>query len=89
VGTRVSARDFLERTGGGAPILLGDIQGPIDNAALIFGHPAFLESLITTPRGLFMHVDITNGLVGQDWPETDLDEICAVLEAGASFRRES
>ena len=35
-----------------------------------------------TPRGLFIHVDITNGLVGRDWPETDLDEISAILEAG-------
>ena len=35
-----------------------------------------------TPRGLFLHVDITNGLTGDDWPETDLDEIDAVLDAG-------
>jgi hypothetical protein len=28
-----------------------------------------------TNRGLFIHVDITNGLVGEDWPQTDLDEI--------------
>jgi hypothetical protein len=36
----------------------------------------------TTSRGLFIHVDITNGLVGADWPETDLDEIYAILDAG-------
>lgn len=35
-----------------------------------------------TPRGLFLHIDITNGLTGDDWPETDLDEIYALLEAG-------
>ena len=35
-----------------------------------------------TPRGLFIHVDITNGLVGEDWPETDLEEIAAILDAG-------
>ena len=35
-----------------------------------------------TPRGLFIHVDITNGLVGRDWPETDLDEISRILDAG-------
>lgn len=35
-----------------------------------------------TPRGLFVHVDITNGLVPSDWPETDLDEIYAILDAG-------
>jgi hypothetical protein len=33
-----------------------------------------------TPRGLFVHVDITNGLVDETWPETDLDEIYALLE---------
>ncbi len=36
----------------------------------------------STPRGLFLHIDITNGLVGEDWPETDLDEIYALLDAG-------
>jgi hypothetical protein len=35
-----------------------------------------------TPRGLFLHIDITNGLVPPDWPETDLDEIYALLDAG-------
>jgi hypothetical protein len=35
-----------------------------------------------TPRGLFLHVDITNGLTGDNWPETDLEEIYALLEAG-------
>ena len=34
------------------------------------------------PRGLFIHVDITNGLVDASWPETDLDEITALLDAG-------
>jgi hypothetical protein len=33
-----------------------------------------------TPRGLFIHVDVTNGLVDGSWPETDLDEIYALLE---------
>ncbi len=32
-----------------------------------------------TNRGLFIHVDITNGLVGDDWPETDLGQIYALL----------
>jgi hypothetical protein len=35
-----------------------------------------------TPRGLFIHVDVTNGLVGDDWPETDLDEVYAIIDAG-------
>jgi hypothetical protein len=43
-------RVFIERTGGRLPVRLGDIQGPIDNAALIFGHTAFLEALVTRPR---------------------------------------
>lgn len=43
-------RFFLERTGGRMPIRLGDVQGPLDNAALIFGHTAFLEALLTAPR---------------------------------------
>jgi hypothetical protein len=43
-------RIFIERTGGRLPVRLGDIQGPLDNAALIFGHTAFLEALITHPR---------------------------------------
>ncbi len=43
-------RVFLEKTGGRMPIRLGDLQGPLDNAALIFGHTAFLEALITAPR---------------------------------------
>ncbi len=35
-----------------------------------------------TARGLFVHVDVTNGLVGDDWPETDLDRIYGLLEGG-------
>ena len=32
-----------------------------------------------TNRGLFINVDITNGLIDDDWPETDLDEIYRLL----------
>ena len=35
----------------------------------------------TTNRGLFINVDITNGLVGDDWPETDLEEIYRLVGA--------
>jgi len=45
-----TTRYFIENTDGRLPIRLGDIQGPIDNAALIFGHTPFLEALITNPR---------------------------------------
>jgi hypothetical protein len=34
----------------------------------------------TTTRGLFVHVDITNGLVDEGWPETDLNEIYRLVE---------
>jgi hypothetical protein len=43
-------RVFAEKTAGRVPIRLGDIQGPIDNAALIFGHTTFLQALITHPQ---------------------------------------
>ncbi len=33
-----------------------------------------------TNRGLFIHVDITNGLIDEDWPETDLQEIYGLIE---------
>jgi len=39
----------------------------------------------TTNRGLFIHIDITNGLVDETWPETDLDEIYRILD-GAGER---
>ena len=38
-----------------------------------------LDAALTT-RGLFINVDITNGIVGDDWPETDLNEIYGLLE---------
>jgi hypothetical protein len=44
------SRFFIEETGGRFPVRLGDIQGPLDNAALIFGHTPFLEAMITHPR---------------------------------------
>ncbi len=50
-------RFFLERTAGRIPIRLGDVQGPLDNAALIFGHTAFLEALLTSPREVHVLLD--------------------------------
>jgi len=32
-----------------------------------------------TNRGLFIHVDITNGIIDNSWPTTDLDEIYALI----------
>jgi hypothetical protein len=43
-------RFFIEQTGGQYPVRLADVQGPLDNAALIFGHTNFLEALISSPR---------------------------------------
>jgi hypothetical protein len=34
-----------------------------------------LRRASTTNRGLFLHVDITNGMVDEGWPVTDLEEI--------------
>ncbi len=34
----------------------------------------------TTNRGLFINVDVTNGLIDDSWPETDLEEIYALIE---------
>jgi len=56
-------RVFLERTGGKMPIRLGDIQGPLDNAALIVGHTAFLEALITAPREIHRLLDMITDLM--------------------------
>jgi Uroporphyrinogen decarboxylase (URO-D) len=33
-----------------------------------------------TNRGLFIHVDVTNGILDDTWPETDLDEIYRLIE---------
>lgn len=35
-----------------------------------------------TSRGLFINVDITNGLIDDSWPETDLEEIYRLLGVG-------
>jgi hypothetical protein len=74
-------RVFLERTGGKMPIRLGDIQGPIDNAALIFGHTSFLEALITAPREVHALLDmITDLMIEFTAAQRDI-----VRAAGAEF----
>ena len=42
-------RYFAERTGGQIPIRVTDIQGPLDSAALIYGHNNFLMAMLTNP----------------------------------------
>jgi hypothetical protein len=34
-----------------------------------------------TNRGLFINVDITNGLIDESWPQTNLAEIYGLLGA--------
>ncbi len=43
------SRLFVERTGGRYPIRLADIQGPLDNAALVMGHTQLFEAMLTRP----------------------------------------
>jgi hypothetical protein len=43
------SRLFVERLGGRYPIRLADLQGPLDNAALILGHTQLLEAVLTHP----------------------------------------
>jgi hypothetical protein len=40
---------FTRRTGGTFPVRMGDIQGPLDSAALILGHSRFLLALKSHP----------------------------------------
>jgi uroporphyrinogen decarboxylase-like protein len=60
-------RIFVARTEGQLPVRLTDIQGPLDSAALIFGHNNFLEAMYTHPeavhRLLELVTDITIKLV--------------------------
>lgn len=74
-------RVFLERTAGRLPIRLGDIQGPLDNAALIFGHTPFLEALITSPGEVHRLLDmITDLMIEFAGAQRDI-----VRAAGAEF----
>jgi hypothetical protein len=43
------------------------------------GYVASILGQKKTNRGLFIHVDITNGLVDEAWPETDIQEIYRLL----------
>jgi hypothetical protein len=40
-----------------------------------------------TYRGLFINVDITNGLLDSTWPETDLELIYSILQGQKEFHR--
>jgi len=74
-------RQFIERTEGRLPIRLGDVQGPIDNAALILGHTMFLEALIARPTEVHHLLEmVTDLMIAFARAQRD---IC--LEAGVEF----
>jgi hypothetical protein len=75
------SRVFVERTAGRMPVRLGDIQGPLDNAALIFGHTHFLEALLTAPREVHALLDMITDLM----IEFAMAQRAVVLAAGAEF----
>jgi hypothetical protein len=56
-------RFFIEKTEGRFPVRLGDIQGPLDNAALIFGHTPFLQALLTHPREVHRLMEMITDLM--------------------------
>jgi uroporphyrinogen-III decarboxylase len=42
----------------------------------------YVQKILQTAKsksGLFINVDVTNGVLGEDWPETDLDQIYHLL----------
>jgi hypothetical protein len=48
------------------------------------GMPDYVRRVIAaskTYRGLFVNVDITNGLIDENWPEVDLDEIYSLFQS--------
>jgi hypothetical protein len=56
-------RLFIEKTGGRFPVRLADLQGPLDNAALIFGHTPFLQALVTHPREVHRLLELVTDLM--------------------------
>lgn len=56
-------RLFIERTAGRLPIRMADLQGPLDNASLVFGHTRFLEALKTHPREVHHLLELVTDLI--------------------------
>jgi hypothetical protein len=75
------SRIFIERMGGRYPIRLADVQGPLDNAALILGHTVFLEALLTRPREVHHLLGLVTDLT-IDFIRAQRD---LILELGAEF----
>jgi uroporphyrinogen-III decarboxylase len=74
-------RYFLKETGGRLPIRMGDIQGPLDSAALVFGHTEFFEAMRTHPAEAMRLMELVTG-VSIDFVKA---ERRLVKEAGAEF----
>jgi hypothetical protein len=74
-------RFFIEKTGGRYPIRLSDIQGPLDNAALIFGHTPFFRALVSHPR----EVHHLLGMITDLMKEFALAQREIVRSSGAEF----
>jgi uroporphyrinogen-III decarboxylase len=55
-------RLFIKRTNSRVPVRLADLQGPIDNAALLFGHTQFLEALLVRPAEVRILLDMVTDL---------------------------
>lgn len=45
-------RYFIDKTGGKYPIRLTDIQGPLDNVAIIMGHNNLLTAMLSKPKSV-------------------------------------
>ena len=54
---------FIEETGGKYPIRLTDIQGPLDNAALIMGHNNLLTAMLSHPEIVHHLMDLVTDLM--------------------------
>jgi hypothetical protein len=54
---------FIEETGGKYPIRLTDIQGPLDNAALIMGHNNLLTAMLSHPETVHHLMDLVTDLM--------------------------
>ena len=72
---------YFLRQGGGLPVRLADIQGPLDSAALIMGHTAFLSAMYTHPAAV--HRLLT--LVTESIPEIAARDRLDVRELGQGF----
>jgi hypothetical protein len=56
-------RIFIEKTEGRYPIRMADVQGPVDNAALILGHTDFFESVLVRPAEVRLLLDMITDLM--------------------------